>query len=586
MSSPVQGMSVDHLLDAGAHGLQYFERNLPVLEMLGQETDWTYPELCARYDQQRGLDLTRLRADADALGRMVVEARRHVDESERLASALGQSWIGEGGVAAVEDARQDARNAADRVDAAGQLSVAMHDAADVIAASVRDKADTCGRIDDAQIDGVPASAVAAIVKYGTTTIGSGANIGIVANLDVPMLTRWLPAVADYVGERDRLDDAALRQVQELCRDWLGSVFATCVIETCAAFVDLCAGTDTAVRDALAVVAQAAEAVDASAFPTAPDAQFAPVRPASVEPAPSCGNKSAVQQHDSAPTSTPAATLPSPESKPSPSGSQMPDVRALESPSLERIPSLAEFAAVVEAAVATVADDIGEQIRAALDDFRQQHEHAAPSEYAAPLDDDRQSGDAPPAVERPETSPESADDEPSQHDSLLEPNPQPGPPPPPGLPGDGTERGHLEAELDGYHARVALAHDGTLSLNLGTPDGGSRRFELRIGPMGLPVVVEMFDEDVAPEVTPPVPETAPGQQPPAPVVDRTPVAPQPSPLPDAAPAPYLEPDSEPAPAVAHCPPEPAEPEPVPAESITGSPPPDSSSGARLVEAGPL
>ncbi|SNT44387.1 hypothetical protein [Rhodococcoides kyotonense] len=599
MSAPVvdAAVSVDRVLDAGACGLLYFERHLPLLAAVGRPAQWSYSELCARYDEQRGLDLSTLRSDAEALGSVVLDAEQQIAECEELVSMLERSWTGIGGRAAAADVREDTSRGADRLVAMNTLALAMHESVDVIADCVADKADTVGRIDLTQIGGVPAVALPTIVKFSLATIGSGATIGTVANLDVPLLAQSLPAVAEYVAGRGQLDDEALRRVQRLCTEWVESVFVDAVTETCSAFVDLCAATDTAVRDALTVVASAAEDVDASPFPNAArvdqDAPHTEVRPAASGREQPCDPNPPNRPPSSAQAGPEKQMHSGPsESELTSSGRAPSPPNATESSVPERIPSVAEFAALVEAAMEGVADDIAEQVRVAMDDFRAQLESQAPvdtppRESVTPREDSEQptppaSGphSSGPARETPETSA-------AEPDSGRE-----GAHPPPLAPGPATgsaERGHLEAELDGYHARIALAHDGTVSMNVGTPDGGSRRFELRVGPFGLPVVVETFDDDVAPSAaeTPTLESQQPEQSSPS----AEPQAPH-TPQVEQAPSPIaLEPDDA---GAEQCPPAPpsAPPAaPTPTDEPTNVEAPATAddpgaSGARLVEAGPL
>lgn len=177
---------------------------------------------------------------------------------------------------------------------------------------------------------------------------------------------------------------------------------------------------------------------------------------------------------------------------------------------------------------------------------------------------------------------------------LIPEPAPATPPPaqaaPSMPigGEFVERGHLEAAFDGHSARIALAHNGTVALEFGTPVGDSR-FELRPGPFGLPVVVRIDEPAVTHSAEPAPPHS---DAPAAEVARPDPPVAENAVTPPDAPAPRMTLDTPEAPLAPEAPvaPEPPAPEPPPAAAVAGGPEVTTGgvgeSGARLMEAGPL
>lgn len=539
LPSPLDEGSVDALLDTGVRGLEYFEKFVPLCASVGSEIEWSYLELCARYDQQRGLDLATLAADADVLGRVVEDARAQTAESERLGCLLEGSWSGQSASAAAADLTQVLACGTERVTAVEQVLGAMREGADVIREVIRDKAQLTAGIDATVVGGVPAEAVATIAKFVVVPIGVGPSIGLVANLDVPVLAEWVPGVADVAGNRDRLDDELLERVRLICRRWIDSVFVVAVTETCSGFVDMCSATDTAVREALTVIAATAEAVDDSPLPATESADAVPrssdCGPGTERTAPSsvAGSQSVVER--GSPRAPDGHVLPVSPTGPAQAGET--SGNAVPQP----IPSVAEFEEAVDRAVRRAGDDLAARIGAALDDFFDRigsgssDDPATEAGEAVPTrgaesgttpDRDNGSGEALRPGRDPATTPEGPSA--SEQQSAQLPTQPPARMPVPAT--DSAERGYLEAALDGHHARVALADDGTLSLQVGGPDGASRRFELRAGPFGLPVVVET--EVAPPSITDdPEPPTA---EPATPTADRpaeppaaTPQAPAPA-----------------------------------------------------------
>lgn len=520
-------VSVDSLLDGGTCGLLYFEHHLPMLHRIDGSLEWTYAEMCARYDEQRGLEIAALTADADTLGRVLEVARSQIEEQRRLCAVLARSWSGPAGEAANSDMESDLQRALSRVDSIDQLYQSMHTAADVIGEIVRDKAAVVGSIDFSRVGGKPIESIDAIAYFAGLAPDSVQSIGPVANAFLAAVEAALPEVAEVVDTRTPLDSVGLSKVRRVCDAWLNDVFRPAVIETCLAFVEICTATDTGVRDLLAVVANTAEAIDDSEFPptgiddssvgrpdsgcrTAPDvlpnAAPGPVAP-SVLP-------QAAPQHSAPPQSTqPQSTQPQPalpqpavpttapatSSVPVQQPQQSPDIGTGSRAGPSGSAGAADSVSAIESAVQRALEPLTAEIRSAIEriiDFEAGETPAPPNGRGEVLssNDSVQEENSPASVDPPK-----ADAEPANADTP----PLTAGPVEQDSGGVSPERGHLEAELDGHSAKIAVAQNGTVSLELGSPDGGVRRFELRMGPLGLPMIVETLE--APPVASGPAPE---------------------------------------------------------------------------------
>ncbi|ORI23208.1 hypothetical protein [Rhodococcus sp. 1168] len=504
-------VSIDSLLDGGARGLLYFERHLPTLYRIDGSPEWTYAEMCARYDEQRGLDIAALTADADVLGRVLEVARSQIEEQRRLCAVLGRSWSGPAGEAAMSDLESDLQCALSRVDSIDQLYQSMNTAADVIGDLVRDKAAVVGSIDFSRVGGQPVESINAISYVAGLELDSFRGIGPVANAFLVAVEAALPEVAEVVDTRVPLDSVGLSKVQSVCDSWLDDVFRPAVTETCLAFMEICTATDVGVRDLLAIVANVAEAIDDSEIPSTdlddsaldrpdPGRRTAPedpqasapctvpqsvlaqsVQPLPVQPLP-------VPPQSAPPQQAVPATAPTASSIPVSQPQRSPDIDTGSGTGLSGSARAPDSVAAIESAVQRALEPLTADIRSAIDRIL---DSEAGGTAAPPNDrgEDAISSESVPERYAPASvEPTEVDAEPASADTPLSTADPAGP----DSGGMSPERGHLEAEFDGHRAKIAVAQDGRVLLELGSPDGGVRRFELRMGPLGLPVIVETLE----------------------------------------------------------------------------------------------
>ena len=610
------GRSVDAILDAGAVGLVYFEKYLPILHRVTSDSSWTYPGLCARYDQQRGLDLGALEEDARLLTDSVVAARAEVDRQDGLAATLASSWVDAAGEAAHADVRSDRTIGSQRAEAANQLSLAMAAAVDGIRDAIERKATEIGRFDPSGldvtgwglVDGKRLDVVTTIDLLATLDPGESLAWGS-APAWIAHVSPFLPAVvAPIPADVPNVlpaplspnpvalsPEAILIHAKRVCDEWLRTLFAPLVSAACQHLVDICDSIDRAVRDYLSTVAAVAETIDTRAFPTADagegaagvgggggvgGADNAGSRAPSVAPdalgvAPQSttsgggGSEPGQPQLGGTPpaSGTPQPSTPQP-SNPMPSSPDLLPTRESLLPAMKSMFGDLPSGEDVIAAIERAGHEMTEQLKAALgevigrlcesaDPASQQEGPPQTVDDGAGLSESGSGSDTstpPQAPPPPEATP-------------------PAPPLPTAVPApivDGSaERGHVEAAFDGHSARLSLAHNGIIALDLGGPSGENRRFELRPGPFGVPVVEQVFGPThtvTAAEAAAGVPEVSAGPA-------EAPATPE-----DAVPGDAAAVEEDVAPAE-DAPIAPSEPESQPENA------PDMS-GAQLTEAGPL
>src|SRR5256885_10313267 len=100
--------SSDQILDGGTQGLSFFSQFIPVYEEAaqlagrGRNRGITYDrDIKQPYDEQRGIDFSMLRADADHLQTAITNAENHLHNLDRYWGGLS-GWTG----AASNSARQ------------------------------------------------------------------------------------------------------------------------------------------------------------------------------------------------------------------------------------------------------------------------------------------------------------------------------------------------------------------------------------------------------------------------------------------------------------------------------------------------
>lgn len=498
-TSPAEAASVDEILDANAVGLLYFERFLPLAERVPGSEVPRYDEVCARYDEQRGLNLEALASDADAVGAMAAALGEQLDEQTQLLIVLRLRWHGDAGETAQRYVATEQERAGVLLDSVEDALQTMYAAVDVLREAVTDKAELVGSLDTDAVEGHDPDRIDALL------LASGIECVPVDRATV--FARLAPAFPEWAERFARADvsDEFAAEVADRSREWIEGEFVPHVQRTCAAMSSACMATDTAVRECLALVVKVIEEVVHPVFDELDERSWVPLAVAekssersSPENCPAAvtagaGEEAAVTGPASAahpPSEVPASA---PPAQPAPA----PDARATgptawgetENDNGREDSRVDAVAGLVDGIVDGIVDDIVDRVVEALGD----------KTGDGSLSDET---DADPTAEpNPTAEPDPA----SEPNPASEPHPTavPNPTatlddPPDSIPspefGDASkvvgERGHLEAELDGHRARIALEHDGAVTLRLETPGLGVRTFELRVGPFGLPEIVEV------------------------------------------------------------------------------------------------
>ncbi|OZC56546.1 hypothetical protein CH276_27235 [Rhodococcus sp. 06-470-2] len=592
-ASSGDGASIDDILDANAQGLLYFERFLPLASRVPGVDIPRYQDVCARYDEQRGLNLGALGADADAVGTVSAVLTDQLEEQVQLRRVLQLRWHGDAGEAVRTYLSAEQEKASQFLASIEDSHQTMCAAVDVLRDAVTDKAELVGGIDIELVDGKDVDQIDAIV------VASGIEcLPVDREAVFPRLASAFEDLKDRALGGDVSDEFAA-EVTERCRRWIDTEFVPRVQGTCEAVLAACTATDIAVERCLALVVDVLGSVHepsfgeldesswamepgASALWPGPDGSSADPGPAEIGSAPavSGAEPAAVGSAAVGPAAVGPASVGPAASQPGGHGPAGADTvlsagyPTADNPAGDEVRDSLD--GLVDRVVAGIVDRIDDALTETID--------------GRDLDG---SGDT--AVDSRAGENDTKDAAP---DGTGDQRPEPAPLPPPGQasPTPGDERGHLEAELDGHRARIALEHDGVVSLELETPGLGTRSFEIRIGPFGLPEIVEI--PGVADAVDVPAPASALPSEPvlssePVPATEPVPAAESvlPSePVPATEPVLPSEADSD---VQAQCSPEspdleqPAEQHPVAADRpVADAQPAAPSTGAGLSEAGAL
>ncbi|MFI8567834.1 hypothetical protein ACIGGF_14875 [Rhodococcus sp. NPDC078407] len=558
-----QDSSIDEILDAYATGLLHFERFLPLVARVpGGEGFPEYEQVRARYEEQRGLNLGALGDDADAVEALCAVLRDHLEEHIQLRRVLQIRWHGEAGDAVQTYLSADQVAASEFLATVEDCHQSMSAAVDVLRDAVTDKAELFGALDIHAVEGRTVDEIDAIL------LASGIECVPIDRESV--FPRLAPAFGDLAQQArggDVSDEFAAR-VGERCRNWIRDQFLPSMKATCDAVLDACTATDTAVREILALMVDVVRSVhnppfgdlDEDRWAITPSAAAAepwavsdcpPTTSPATSPAVASGSTAAAaipapiiaERNSDGPVAAGGIDSLGPRNTDDASGVRPGELSGL----VDRV--VAEIVERVDEALGgAVPDNAGAGDRSADDrstDDRSTDDRSTDdrrtddrSTYKDSADDDA----GPSPAELPGGS--AVQDDPAVPPSESVPSEQseqssPAVPPAAGATG---ERGHLEAELDGHSARIALEHDGAVTLRLDTPGLGTRLFELRIGPSGLPEIVETpgaaqsvdapepsmtASGPVLPAEPPPPPPPAPAEPAPPP----TPVSAEPAPAPE-------------------------------------------------------
>ncbi|WP_032404681.1 hypothetical protein [Rhodococcoides fascians] len=496
--SPEQHSSIDEILDANAVGLLHFERFLPLVARVSSSEEFPkYEQICARYDEQRGLNLGALGNDADAVEAMSAVLGDQLEEHVRLRRVLQMRWHGEAGDAVQIYLSAEQQTATEFLKSIEDSHQTMSAAVEVLRDAVTDKAELFGGLDIDAVDGRTVDEIDAIL------LASGIEC---VPFDRESVFPRLAAAFEELAERARsadVSDEFAAEVGERSREWIHEEFVPRMKTTCDAVLDACTSTDIAVRDSLALLvdvlgdvhdppfgdlderswAIAPGATSAEPWQAADDSSATPPATAS---APTTPAASAAQSIAGPAVAAPAVAAPNTGPSVVAGGTDSSGPRTSEEGSAARAGESLD--GLVDRVVAEIVDRVDEALSTAIPDDRSADDGSADDRSS----DDRRSSDVTgPSTAEPDGG-SAVQDDPAgpRTESVPSSLPEQSLPIDSRSPASTDERGHLEAELDGHRARIALSEDGAVTLRLETPGLGVRSFELRIGPFGLPEIVEI------------------------------------------------------------------------------------------------
>ncbi|MFC9358998.1 hypothetical protein ACFTZB_20810 [Rhodococcus sp. NPDC057014] len=504
----------EDMLDLGARGLEFFELFLPSARRLGYES-LELTDYYALFDAERGMRLHTLARDVDTVGRSIVTARTELDDNEKCVTAVRTGWSGIAAAAATDAADRRNVQVAATVDRLGDLAEVLFEANLTLSAAVTNKAYKVVSLHQPTVGGYSAAQIDVLAQiYAEGKDGDNS----VAKDCMEDASYWFPELADDdyrhvnalykdggAGALRRLDrDDVVRRAAGIAKDWLDANFRRVYEEKQQEFTAACADCAEAVHAAYdAVVAEARsievqpgfrpeDTPEPAPAPSAPEVQNAGTAPAAAPgpaPAPVAPTASTAAPANDGPAYLPprsggggATTGPAAAAPPIAAASPAATAPVTTAPITPIIPiapvppvmpglpgSLVPAPGAVPGTgnVPGLGDLLGRGLAGGLADL---------GSLLRPLIEDALSGLTGRA------------DEDGMPDDLREDFDNPGADD--GEPGHGTSSGtSLELDLDGQSWTLAVDADGQgIHLEMSDGQGGTARFEVEIGPDGLPQIL--------------------------------------------------------------------------------------------------
>ncbi|MFD4366144.1 hypothetical protein [Rhodococcus sp. NPDC058521] len=309
---PAAGFLLDpeQALDRGAVGLEYFEQFLPAARRIGVEHR-EYPDYCAKYDVERGLDLSTLEGDADIVEAAAGAARSAADEHGVAVYALSSAWWDGAGAEASAFAARIRDRATASAEQLTSTAEAFAELPNTLAQAVQTKAFEVASLHESTVAGYTAPQVDVLVEIAELAEGSPSYR--VESL-VADAARWCPAIATAAAKANSDGGDLSVAVAEAARGWLRDSFAPCYIRVRDLFDDACTRCTEAVRSAYRAVSDEAQKIALEEFPVPGSFVQQPSAPPTVsapEPSPT------VPSYREMPTSPESAGAPT--TQPTPPG---------------------------------------------------------------------------------------------------------------------------------------------------------------------------------------------------------------------------------------------------------------------------
>lgn len=252
---------VDGILAEGVPGVAHLRRLVDLARRCSTR-DWPDDTFFDAYDQQRGIQLHRLRVDIEQVDAVLATLAAERDSAQAHILRLESAWTDDPGA---DGARANLRSVLERAtyDSAVLADVqgALTAAARAIPAVLQGKADLTLAL-AADVDGKSISAIDVVI--GTSTSDTTLPLGLrrvgelgIAFPELPLVT--LLAQAPFSA-------AATQRVIDHCRSWCDEIFVPTVLARLRVFDQSNIFADNAIRTIYATVTKAMNAVDDVPFP--------------------------------------------------------------------------------------------------------------------------------------------------------------------------------------------------------------------------------------------------------------------------------------------------------------------------------
>ncbi|MFZ2177844.1 MAG: hypothetical protein WAW17_28220 [Rhodococcus sp. (in: high G+C Gram-positive bacteria)] len=281
----------DDMLDLGARGLEFFELFLSAATKLGYESlDLT--DYYARFDAERGMDVNALARDIGILGRSLDIARAELDEHESSMSGVRRGWTGVAATAALDAADLGDVRAAATVGRLQVLAEVMFEVNLTLSTAVTHKAYKVASLHQSTVGGYTPAQIAVLADiYAHGRDGDNS----LAKDRMEDASYWFPDLADDdfrhvnglykdggAGALRWLDrDDVVRRAAAITKDWFDTNFRRVYETKQREFAVACAECAEAVHAAYDAAIAEAHAIpipvqeQALSHPGAPETPAAP-----------------------------------------------------------------------------------------------------------------------------------------------------------------------------------------------------------------------------------------------------------------------------------------------------------------------
>ncbi|GAB2565520.1 hypothetical protein [Nocardia heshunensis] len=474
MSFDPTGKSIDEILDYGTPGLQYWEHFLPLYaKAFGSPHGVALADLYARYDEQRGMDLTEFDTARAELDKAVADGETRWSAHQAMALSLPTAWTGATGTEALAVMNSQLRQSRDDLDAIRTAATTIGDALDPLRRAALTKAEHTRALLEPTPDG-----------QGRIAIDGKS-----------------PADIEALDATDK---------------WLTTTFRPDVDHKIAAFAAACDTTDQTVdshyRTIITAFAQITDHpypqpaptllphVDAPLDPNPPAPQPTSITPPYASSPPDDSGGPAEPPRSGSPATragTPLETSPAQVTPAEPPAAQATAPAESTTAPAESTTPPAESATAPAVSEPAQSDGLTRTLKATLDQLEtglQQGVSTALEKLAALADpttglsgDMAATGDPKSGTDQPAT-PEHAPN--PEHPA----DPQP-PADPKGSDNSALPTGHLEFDLAGKHFALDRTPDGTMSLAITDESGHTQTWTLTLDESGKPTLA-MADQPPA------------------------------------------------------------------------------------------